>query len=161
MVNPSISFKQPEPFLIANHILGPSYISLDSALSFHGLIPERVFEISSVTIKQSRKFKNATGVYHYTQLPLPYYAFGIINIILNNNQSIMIASPEKALFDKIITTKGVLFRSTIQAYQYLIENLRIDEERLKALNVAEMSRWLDDAPKKTSLKMMLKTLESL
>jgi hypothetical protein len=84
-----------------------------------------------------------------------------MNIFMHKDQAVMMASPEKALFDKVITTKGVLFRSTIQVYQYLIENLRIDEERLKALNVAEMSLWLDDAPKKTSLKMMLKTLENL
>src|SRR5438105_879360 len=51
-----ISEKRTEPFLLANHILGPSYVSFDSALSYYGLIPERVFEISSATTKSSRRF---------------------------------------------------------------------------------------------------------
>src|SRR6218665_3344082 len=44
------------PFLIANHLRGPSYVSLESALSFWGLIPERVYEISSVTTKTSKEY---------------------------------------------------------------------------------------------------------
>ena len=46
----------PEPFLIANYLWGPSYVSLETALSYWGLIPERVFEIRSVTMKLSKKF---------------------------------------------------------------------------------------------------------
>jgi hypothetical protein len=161
VLNPSLSVIQPETFLIANHLMGPSYVSLDSALSYHGLIPERVFEISSVTVKHNRKFINVTGVYHYIKLPLPYYSFGIINVVFNANQSVMLASPEKALFDKIVTTKGVVFRSISQAYQYLLKNLRMDEEGLKNLNVAEMRLWLDDAPKKTSLAFVIKMIERL
>ncbi len=46
LAGPSVSTIKPATFLIANHLLGPSYVSLDSALSYHGLIPERVFEIS-------------------------------------------------------------------------------------------------------------------
>jgi hypothetical protein len=161
IANPSMSVIHPEPFLIANHLMGPSYISLDSALSYHGLIPERVFEITSVTVKQSRNFSNTTGIYQYIQLPLPYYSFGISNIRLHEKQSVMLASPEKALFDKIVTTKGVVFRSIYQAYQYLLENLRMDEEGLKKLNLATMKLWLDDAPKKKSLNMVIKMIESL
>jgi hypothetical protein len=134
---------------------------LDSALSYHGLIPERVFEISSVTVKQSRKFSNATGVYHYIHLPLPYYSFGIINVQFESNQSVMLASPEKALFDKVITSKGIVFRSLSQAHQYLLENLRMDVEGLKKLNLEDMRHWLNDAPKKESLIYVLKLIESL
>jgi predicted transcriptional regulator of viral defense system len=160
-VGPSISLIQPETFLIANHLLGPSYVSLDSALSYHGLIPERVFEISSVTVKQSRSFSNATGVYHYIHLPLPYYSFGIINVQFDSNQSVMLASAEKALFDKVITSKGVVFRSLTQAHQYLLENLRLDVEGLKKLKLEEMRLWLNNAPKKESLFYVLKLIESL
>lgn len=41
--------RKPEPSLLANHILGPSYVSVETALSYHGLIPERVYEIASMT----------------------------------------------------------------------------------------------------------------
>ncbi|WP_426092392.1 hypothetical protein [Flavobacterium sp. DSR3-2] len=43
----------PEPFLIANHLWGPSYVSLESAMSYWGIIPERVYEVSSITIKDT------------------------------------------------------------------------------------------------------------
>lgn len=161
IVGSSLSLLKPEPFLIANHLLGPSYVSLDTALSYHGLIPERVFEVLSVTVKQSRKFSNVTGLYRYIHLPLPYYAFGIINEQYGNGQSVMLASPEKALFDKIITTKGVVFRSYTQAQQYLLENLRMDIEGLKKLNLEEMRLWLNDAPKKESLFYIIRVIESL
>src|SRR4051812_41377652 len=69
--------RRPEPFLLANHILGPSYVSVETALSHHGLIPERVYEIASMTTQAPRKFNTSLGLFTYTRLPLPYYAFGI------------------------------------------------------------------------------------
>ena len=56
IAGPAIKTAKPEPFLLANHILGPSYVSLDTALSYHGWIPERVYEVASMTTKASRKF---------------------------------------------------------------------------------------------------------
>src|SRR5688572_9123494 len=52
IAGPSLNTNRlPEPLLIANHILGPSYVSADTALSYYGLIPERVYEITSMTTK--------------------------------------------------------------------------------------------------------------
>ena len=79
---------------IANHLLGPSYVSIDSALTFHGLIPERVYSVTSMTTKVSRAFDTPIGLFTYIQLPLPYYAFGINMVGLTNEQYAMIASPE-------------------------------------------------------------------
>ncbi|MEJ7558199.1 MAG: hypothetical protein WKF66_07810 [Pedobacter sp.] len=152
---------QPEPFLLANHLLGPSYVSLDAALSFHGLIPERVYEITSVTTKFPRSFSTPGGLFSYVHLGLPYYAFGIQQVQLSDNQFAMIASPEKSLFDKIVTTSGLTLRSVKSARSYAIENLRIDEDRLSALDITKMTSWLDDAPKKESLVNLIKMMESL
>ncbi|WP_316788761.1 hypothetical protein [Pedobacter frigoris] len=152
---------RPEPFLVANHLLGPSYVSLDAALSFHGLIPERVFEITSVTIKASRSFPTSIGLFSYERLGLPYYTFGIQQIQLGDEQWAMIASPEKALLDKIVTTSGVVLRSAKAAESYLLEDLRIDADRLKELDVEQMSTWMDDAPKKDSLTHILKMIKTL
>lgn len=152
---------RPESFLIANHIFGPSYVSLDSALSIHGLIPERVYEISSMTTKSARKFRTPVGNFAYYKLPLPYYAFGITRIQLNENQYAMVASPEKALFDKVVATKGVLFRSSKQVMEYLIENLRMDESSLLNLDIESMKSWIDDSPKKEALLILVNTIENL
>jgi hypothetical protein len=48
----------------------------------------------------------------------------------------MAASPEKALFDKIVTTSGILVRSGEAARQYLVENLRMDEPALRKLDLS-------------------------
>jgi hypothetical protein len=152
---------KPEPYLLANHILGPSYISLDAALSYYGLIPERVFEITSMTTKASRRFTTPMGLFSYTHLSLPYYSFGIQQVKLSEEQYAMIASPEKALFDKVITTSGLELRSLRSAMVYLIEDLRMDEDGLKELDTEAMSFWLPDAPKKDSLLMIIKTINSL
>ncbi len=151
----------PEPFLIANHLWGPSYISLESALSYWGMIPERVFEITSVTIKTNKVYKTPAGRFTYRHIPLPYYAFGMQSITLSKNQVAMVASPEKAICDKIVTTSGIVLRSPAQARDFLIEDLRTDEERLSKLNWKIIVSWAEDAPKKNSLLMLAKTLKTL
>jgi hypothetical protein len=161
IAGPELKTNKPEPFLVANHILGPSYISLDSALSYYGLIPERVYEISSMTPKTSRNFITPVGRFSYTHLSLPYYAFGIQQLKLSDEQNVMIASQEKALFDKVITTSGVVLRSKKDVVSYLIENLRIDEDSIKGFDTVAMASWLHDAPKKDSLSMIIKTIDSL
>ena len=78
VTGPTLKVNRPEPFLLANHILGPSYISLDSALSYHAFIPERVYELTSMTTKASRRFQTPMGVFTYIRLSLPYYSYGIL-----------------------------------------------------------------------------------
>ena len=161
IAGPAVKGNKPEPFLLANHILGPSYISLDTALSYYGLIPERVYEVSSVTTKASRKFSTPMGLFSYTRLRLPYYSFGIRQTKLSDDQYVLIASPEKALFDKVATTSGMVFRSPKNAASYLLENMRMDEDGLKGLDTTTMAEWLPDAPKKNSLSMVIKMIKNL
>lgn len=156
-----ISESRTEPFLLANHLLGPSYVSFDSALSYYGLIPERVFEVVSATTKAARSFDTPVGTFSFIRMPLPYYSFGIRQVVLGENQNALIASPEKALFDKILDTAGLKLRSKIAAGEYLIENLRIDEELLKELDVAVMETWLTDSPKRESLVQVIKLIREL
>ena len=161
IAGPELNTNKPEPFLTANHILGPSYISLDSALSYYGLIPERVYEVSSMTTKSSRTFITPVGRFSYTHLSLPYYSLGILQLKLSDEQNVMIASREKALFDKVITTAGIVLRSKRGVLDYLIENLRIDEDSIKEFDTDAMASWLPDAPKKDSLSMIIKTIDGL
>lgn len=161
IAGPAIKTAKPEPFLLANHILGPSYVSLDTALSYHGWIPERVYEVASMTTKASRKFTTPLGVFTYTHLSLPYYAFGIRQIQLADEQYAMMATPEKALFDKIITTSGLILRSHTQVLNYLLQDLRINEDRLRECDLQNMSQWVQDASKAESLSILVKTLKDL
>lgn len=162
VVGPALNIdRKPEPFLLANHILGPSYVSVETALSYHGLIPERVYEIASMTTQAPRKFTTPLGTFSYTRLPLPYYAFGIRSEKLADDQYAMVASPEKALCDKIITTSGLLFRSKKNAKEFLLENMRIDEEALRQLNVNEMTTWIKGSLKAESLAMVVNVIQEL
>ncbi len=158
---PKMNIRKPEPFLVANHLWGPSYISLETALSYWGLIPERVYEISSVTMKAARTYKTEMGRFSYLHADLPYYSFGIRSVPLTPRQVVLIASPEKALCDKVIMTAGILLRSSKQAQEFLIDDLRLDEDKLHELNLSEMRTWLSNAPKTTSLEILIKTLAAL
>lgn len=153
--------KQPDPFLLANHILGPSYVSLEAALAHHGLIPERVYEVTSMTTKAARKFVTPVATFTYTKLSLPYYSFGIDSVRLTDDQYAMVASPEKAICDKIVTTPGVLFRSRKSVVQFLLENMRMDQEKLRHFDTIKMITWLPDAPKKESLNLLIDTIKEL
>lgn len=151
----------PEPFLIANHLRGPSYVSLESALSYWGLIPERVYEITSVTLKSKKIYKTSVGKFTYQFLPSPYYSFGIESVPINPTQTLLIASLEKAICDKLILTSGINLRSIKQTKKLLIEDLRMDETILKKADVKIIRSWLKDSPKKNSLKILIKTLNEL
>ena len=161
IAGPSLEASKPEPYLVANAMYGPSYISLQTALSYHGLIPERVHEIASMTTKSSRSFSTPIGTFSYTKLPLPYYAYGIEQIQLTPRQRALMASPEKALCDIVVATSGIVFRSRVQARDYVLENLRIDETRLRSLNATMMESWLKKAPKRSSLEMLLNIIATV
>jgi len=150
-----------EPFSIANALYGPSYVSAESALAYRALIPEQVFAFVSMTTKPSKKFTNKIGNFEYKHLPIPYYAFGIKYEKLGEDQFAQVATGEKALFDLIITTSGILFRSTESARAYLLESLRMEEEQLKTFDTATMQKWMIDAPKKKSLSFIIKAIASL
>ena len=158
---PELDLPIPESFVIANHLRGPSYVSLESALSYWDLIPERVYETSSVTTKTTKTYQTSLGRYSFQHLTTPYYSFGIRSVRLTEQQTALIASPEKAVCDKIVLTAGVILRSISQTMDFLIEDLRIDEEQLQTLDVSTIKTWVEDAPKRSSLQMLVNTLQGL
>jgi len=158
---PRLGISRPESFLIANHLWGPSYVSLEAALSHWGYIPERVYEVSSVTIKAAKTYKTPVGRFSYYHAQSPYYSFGIKSVALTHRQTVLMASPEKALCDKIVMTSGILLRSERSVQEFLMEDLRIEEEALRKLETQTIASWLPHALKKNSLKMLIKTLNNL
>jgi hypothetical protein len=156
-----LNVNRPEPFLLANHLLGPSYVSFETALSYWGLIPEKVHEVSSATTQDTKTYDTTVGRFSYAHLPLPYYSFGIQQLELTKKQRVLIATPEKALCDKIIASSGILLRSSKQVMEFLVDDLRIEKDRLLKLNTKKMSEWIKEAPKRSSLGILIKTLEQL
>jgi predicted transcriptional regulator of viral defense system len=160
-VSPKITKMTPESFLIANHLYGPSYVSLESALSFWGLIPERVFEITSVTSRLSHQITNQMGRFSFLHLPVNYFSLGLKSIEVADKQNVLIASKEKAICDQIISTSGLNIRSKKQALEYLIEDMRIEEEDLCLLNLSEINDWISLSPKKQSLVFTIQAISEL
>lgn len=155
-----LNIQRPEPFLVANHLWGPSYVSVETALSYWGWISERVYEICSLTIKAAKSYHTPIGRFRYFHAALPYYSFGIRIVSLTPRQVVLMASPEKALCDTIINTSGLFLRSNRQVRAYLLEDLRIDEDQLKQMDIDAIESWIVDAPKKNSLSMLVKTIKS-
>jgi hypothetical protein len=120
--------------LLANLIYGPSLVSLESALSFHGLIPERVAAVTSVTPKRPKRFATPIGLFVYRQVPLSYYPLGMERIEEGNDVAFLIASPERALADKLRDHRSNPLRSLEDMAAYLMENLRIDASDLVGLD---------------------------
>jgi hypothetical protein len=73
----------------------------------------------------------------------------------------MLATPEKALMDKIVDTSMLQLRSVKQVAAYLDEDLRMETNDLKNFDAKEMSSWIKYAPKKNSLSMLVNYLQSL
>lgn len=87
----------PSDFLIANTIYQPSYISLDTALSYYNIIPETVYSITSVTSKPTREFIILNKSFPYTKIKKE--AFGGYLTKKIGRETVFIAEPEKALAD--------------------------------------------------------------
>lgn len=107
---------------LANRIYLPSYLSLYTALSYYGIIPESVVQITSVTTLKTYNCENEAGQFSYNSIKKNLYN-GFQFKEINNNKTILFASPEKALFDLLY-----LFSFYNSAKE--IEGLRLDEEFL-------------------------------
>jgi len=111
--------------ILANLIYGPSYISLEFALQYHGIIPERVEAVTSVTVGRSRKFITPIGQFIYRMIPMLAFRTGVDKVEIEAGRSFLIAVPEKALSDKLRLDRASI-RTQKELYSYLFDNLRIE-----------------------------------
>ncbi|MDZ4180101.1 MAG: hypothetical protein U1E29_12860 [Coriobacteriia bacterium] len=99
--------RDPHPFEIANLLSAPSYVSLEAALAFHGLIPEAVFVTTSVTTARPVEFDTPVGRYAYRRID-PRLFWGYAEYVVNPGvgQRALVAHPEKALLDLVYLRPG-------------------------------------------------------
>jgi predicted transcriptional regulator of viral defense system len=159
VVSPNVNNQTLSRELVANHLHGPSYISLESALSFYGLIPEKVFAVRSVTTKPSKEYTTPLGNFEYTTVPEDYFQIGIRQEIINNQYAYLIATPEKAICDMIVVTRNLRLQSVKAMQTYLEDDLRIDFSVLETYNTDIVRQCLETGKKKTELTQLLKFLE--
>jgi len=126
--------KNTPGYLLAGSIYGPSYISFEYALAFYGLIPERVTTITCATFdkKKKKQYDTDFGTFTYRDIPMLAYPEEII-LKEENNYSYQIATPEKALCDKLYTLSPL--NNYFNLENMLFNDLRIDEDEFNKLNV--------------------------
>lgn len=130
--------QKPHPFLVANMLQKPSYISLQSALSFYGMIPDIVNETSSVTTVRNERLNTQLGVFEYRYINKNFFGGYRLNEL--GEQQAFVATPEKAILDLIYLQPG----GDDPTY---ISELRL--QNLENLNIEELRRQgkLFDKPK--------------
>ena len=120
------------PLELAQRIHGPSYVSLETALSQHGWIPEAVRAITSVTLERSRTFDTAVGLFSFTRVPQCRFLSGVRRTSSEGGGAFFLATPLKALADHVYVQ-----RFAWQSADPVVESLRIEYESLAELT-AEM-----------------------
>ncbi|MHB9053473.1 MAG: type IV toxin-antitoxin system AbiEi family antitoxin domain-containing protein [Thermoleophilia bacterium] len=96
---------EAHPFLVANKLRRGSYVSLQSALAFHGVIPEQVQVITSVGPGRPETLRNALGAFQFRHL-VAGMMFGYSQMEIATRQLAFVASAEKALLDLAYLTPG-------------------------------------------------------
>lgn len=82
---------------LANYLCKPSYLSEAWALSFYGLIPEKVVLYTSVTTRSPARFENDLGIFDYRNIKKEAF-FGYYPSQIDHKK-VFLATPEKALLD--------------------------------------------------------------
>ena len=123
--------RPPHPFKVANLLERPSYVSLESALSHHGVIPEAVFATTSVTTARAGEFNTQVGRYAYRHIGMPLFWGYVAETI--GGAEVLVARPEKALLDL------VYFRTGADQPSFL-EALRLDTGKLDQPVLDDMAR---------------------
>jgi hypothetical protein len=123
--------------ILANLIYGPSYISLDYALQHYGFIPERIEAVTSVTTGRSRRFSTPVGLFTYRMISLEAFRVGMDRIEIGDGRAFLMATPAKALADKLYDLRGIGIQSQRELSDYLETDLRVDPAVLRELNPAE------------------------
>lgn len=123
------------PFELAQRIHGPSYISLESALSHHGWIPEAVYAVTSTSLERSRTFDTPLGPFSFTRVPQRTFFVEVNRVSLEGGGSFFLASPLKALADYVYahTCEWV-------SAEPLVQSLRVEEAGLSSLTAESFER---------------------
>jgi predicted transcriptional regulator of viral defense system len=115
-------------FVLSQLIQGPSYVSFESALNYHGWIPEAVYAVTGASVKNAKQFTTPYGVFVYKRIPFPMLFLGVDRID-SPQGSFLMASPWKALVDYVYTNK-----KEWQGIDPVVKSLRIEKESLENID---------------------------
>jgi len=141
-------------YYLANRIVPNSFITAETALSFHHWIPERVTQVTSLTAEgRSREFDTPFGVFAYHKAPIcPEQFYTEVNVYNENNEYIYIAKPLRALIDYLYWHK--IKNANLN---YLTRSLRIEIEQINKITKNDTLN-LRDVYKFTYIQQFLDSL---
>ncbi|MDD3361775.1 MAG: hypothetical protein PHW34_08910 [Hespellia sp.] len=144
-------------FLMANALLGPSYLSFEYALSYYSMIPERVVVYTSATFGRNKKleYSNQFGSFTYRDIPeavFPYY----YTRELSGHRPYLIATREKALCDQLCVMAPI--RGINDFREWLFDGMRLDEDIYEELDSEKMKR-IAPLYHRTNLDQLVRLLE--
>lgn len=141
ILSPQYQRQKPDPFTLAQHVYGPSYISMESALSFHGWIPEAVYTVVSVSLNRSRIFDTPAGRFEFIRIPQRTFYAGVERIELpDHHGAVLMANPLKALADLVYV------RRLDDPPDRLLDSLRIDPEFVETMTVEQVNALSGNYP---------------
>ncbi|MFZ2054914.1 MAG: hypothetical protein WAU81_12060 [Candidatus Aminicenantales bacterium] len=128
LLAPEFRKTHPHPFVIAAILHSPSHVSLETALAHHGLIPEAVYQVGSVTSSRSRTFQTPVGVFSFVRVPAVDPRAGVQAIKVDGQNWAFVATPLRAIADLVYTRKGVTWEK--DGLGFLTDSMRIEREDL-------------------------------
>lgn len=158
VVSPEISGKELSVGLIANHLYGPSYVSLHWALRWYGLIPERIDTVTSITTRHTREFENSLGRFTFRGVSPEYFPIGIKSQE-DAGLRYLLACPEKALCDMLLQEKYVPEQSLSRLAVFVEEDMRMDLDDLRQMDTRIIRQCMEAGNKKQVLSNLLKLIE--
>ena len=132
-INKNLAQQKPHSLELAQKIYWPSYISMETALSYHGLLPEAVYITTSATTKRSKIFKTPYGTFSYDKIPIDNFLLQVERKT-ENSSCYFVAQPWKAICDYIYCRK-----KNWQGLQPLANSLRIAVENLPSITQPELT----------------------
>ena len=144
---------------IAGALYGPSYLSFNTALAYHGMIPEAVYSFTSATCDKLKKksYKNVLGTFYYRDVPRDAFPYGV-EVVESGEYSFLMATKEKALCDKLYELPVV--KNTKELEKMLFEDLRIESSCFETV-VKEDIYFLSSKYRSTNVYMLEKYLRRL
>ena len=134
---------------LAQRVHGPSYVSLETALAEHGLIPEAVRAITSVTLCRAREFDTPLGCFSFVRVPQRILYAGVQRVAGTGSGAYLLASPLKALADYVYVHKR-----DWDSAKPLRSSLRIDEEDVAGLRASAFDELLKNYPSRRIVRFL-------
>lgn len=135
-------------FELAQFIYGPSYISFESALGYHGWIPERVTITCSATVKQTKSFSTSVGKFSFEKIPNDSFKLGV-TYTKEENARYLMADPWKAIADMVYCRK-----KTWDSINDLMLDLRIEEDSIKNSKLDLLAELSNKYPHKFTMQTL-------